>query len=130
MARDRTRVDFNAPTPLVERADHLAELLDTSRSRILVDALREELEALARDETVRRRVREAFYASKIEFETTESILGTADALRMQLLDDAIDREPPEPRVEELPDAPEFYDGGVPEYSPRSDPSDEDTGPTA
>jgi len=130
MAQDRTRIDFNAPTPLVERADDLAELLDTSRTRILVDALREELEELARDETVRSRVREAFYASEIDFETVESILGTEEALRMQLLYDSIDREPPEPQVETVPDAAEFYDGGVPEWPPGSEGSDEDAGPTA
>lgn len=116
MAEDRTRIDFNAPTSLVKRADDLADLLGTSRTRILVDALRDELDELAREEGVRRRVREAFYAGRVEFDTVESVLGTEEALRMKLLRDSLDREPPEPTLTDLPSDGEFYDGDTPERS--------------
>lgn len=114
MAEDRTRIDFNAPTSLVERADALAELLGTSRTRLLIDALRDELDALARNEVVRREIREAFYDERVDFETVESVVGTEEALRMQLLRASLDREAPEPHLKELPEDEAFYDGDLPE----------------
>lgn len=83
MVEDRTRVDFDAPTSLVQRVDALAQLLDTSRTQLLVDALRDELDALARNEDVRREIREGFYDERVDFETVESVMGTEEALRMR-----------------------------------------------
>lgn len=123
MVEDRTRVDFNAPTSLVERADALAQLLDTSRTQLLVDALRDELDALARNEDVRREIREGFYDERVDFETVESVMGTEEALRMGLLRASLSREAPEPHLEELPGDEAFYEGDLPEWRP-----DEDDGP--
>ncbi|MFB6296413.1 MAG: hypothetical protein ABEH66_06190 [Halobacteriales archaeon] len=117
MAEERTRIDFNAPTPLVERADALADVLGTSRTRILVDALRDELDELAREDSVRREVREAFYDGRIAFETLEWALGTEEARRVSLLRESLDREPPDPQLEAAPDDEEFYDGDPPEWTP-------------
>lgn len=125
MAEEKTRIDFNAPTSLVEQVDAVAELLDTSRTRILVDALRNELDDLVHEEEVRRLIADAFYASEITFETVESVLGTEEALRMKLLRDSIDREPPEPVLEDRPPAEDFYDGFLPEWTPGEE-SDDDT----
>jgi len=130
MAEDRTRIGFDAPTSLVERADHLAELLDTSRTRLVVDALRDRLDELASDETVRRQVREAYYASRIDFETAESVLGTEQAVRMKLLSDSLDRDPPTPCQRDVPRKDEFYDGDLPKWTPDNDESDGDTGSVA
>jgi predicted transcriptional regulator len=117
MADDRTRIDFNAPTSLVERADALADLLDTSRTRILVDALRDELDELTREEGVRREVRDAFYGGRVDFEMLESVLGTEEALRAKLLRDSLDRDPPEPLLEDVPVDEAFYDGEISEWTP-------------
>lgn len=125
MTEDRTRIDFNAPTSLVERADALAALLDTSRMRLLIDALRDELDALARDEAVRREIREAFYDDRIDFETVELVVETEEALRMQLLRASLDREAAEPHLDDLPEEEAFYDGAVPEWRP-----DDDSEPSA
>lgn len=114
MGDERTRIDFNSPTPLVERADNLADLLDTTRTQILIDALRDHLDDLARDESVPRKVKDAFYDGQIKFETVESLLGTEEALRMQLLRESLDRETPEPHLDESPADNEFYDGDHPE----------------
>ena len=57
MVEEKTRVDFNAPKSLTERADSVVEILDISRTRLLIDALEDELEALANDEEFRRRLR-------------------------------------------------------------------------
>jgi len=127
MAEERTRIDFNAPTSLVERADALADLLDTSRTRILVDALRDQLDTLAREEGVRREVRTAFYDGRVDFELVESVLGTEEALRMQLLRESLDREPPEPRLESVPPDEEFYDDDLPEWAPEGGQGAEEDG---
>lgn len=129
MAEDRTRVDFNAPQALVRRADAIADLLDISRTRLLIEALRDELDAVANDEAFQRTLEEAFYAGRIGFETVESIRGTEEALRMKLLRESLDREPPQPRLSdaELPDSEEFYAETATEWS--GDESDEDEADT-
>ena len=125
MAEEKTRVDFNAPASLVERADVIAELLDISRTRLLIDALRDEIDDLADDEGFRRRLREAYYTDRIEFQMVESVLGTEEAMRMKLLRDSLDREPPEPRIDEadLPTQEEFYSGPVSEWIPDEEPNE-------
>lgn len=118
MSEGRTRVDFNAPESLVEQADAVADLLDVSRTDLLIDALRDEIDDLTGDDEFRRLVSDAYYAEEVEFETVESILGTEEAMRMQFLRSSLDRDPPEPGpVGEAPQAVEFYDGDVPEWTP-------------
>ena len=114
MAEEKTRVDFNAPALIVERADNVAELLDVSRTQLLIDALQDELNELIDDEGFRSRLRDAYYDERIDFQTVKSVLGQEEAMRMKLLRASIDREPPEPQVmAELPNDDEFYDGEVP-----------------
>ncbi|XGI82771.1 hypothetical protein ACEU6E_05665 [Halorutilales archaeon Cl-col2-1] len=117
MAEEKTRVDFNAPKSLVERADSVVEVLDISRTRLLIDALEDELEELADDKEFRRRLSDAYYNDRVEYDTVEEILGREEALRMKLLRESIDRAPPEPRLEDsLPTDDAFYDGDVPEWT--------------
>lgn len=123
MAEEKTRVDFNAPASIVERADTVAELLDISRTQLLINALQDELDELANDEGFRSHLRDAYYDEKIDFQTVKSILGQEEAMRMKLLRASIDREPPEPHLKtELPTDEDFYDGEVPVW--RSDESAE------
>jgi len=98
--RRKTRVDFNAPRSLVERADSVVEILDISRTRLLIDALEDELEELATDEEFRRRLSDAYYDGRIGYDTVEAVLGREEALRMKLLRESIDRTPPEPHLED------------------------------
>ncbi|MCU4802371.1 hypothetical protein OB920_18500 [Halobacteria archaeon HArc-gm2] len=117
MAEEKTRVDFNAPKSLVERADSVVEILDISRTRLLIDALEDELEAFANDEEFRRRLGDAYYDDRVEYDTVEAVLGREEAMRMKLLRESIDRTPAEPRLADaLPSDDEFYDGDVPEYT--------------
>ena len=119
MAEEKTRVDFNAPTSVVERADTVAELLGISRTQLLIDALQDELDELADDDGFRSRLRDAYYDEHVGFQTVRSVLGQEEAMRMKLLRASIDREPPEPQLKaELPTDEEFYDGEVPVW--RSD----------
>ena len=127
MAEEKTRVDFNAPKSLVKRADSVVEILDISRTRLLIDALEDELEELANDEEFRRRLSDAYYAGRVEYDTVEAILGREEAMRLKLLRESIDRTPAEPQLEDsLPSDDVFYGGEVPEWtdSDSSDPDDE------
>jgi len=120
MAEEKTRVDFNAPKSLVERADSVVEILDTSRTRLLIDALEDELEGLANDEEFRRRLSDAYYDGRVDYDTVEAILGREEAMRMKLLRESIDRTPAIPQLEDdLPSDEAFYDGEVAEWTDSS-----------
>jgi hypothetical protein len=117
MAEEKTRVDFNAPKSLVDRADSVVEILDISRTRLLIDALEDELETLAADEEFRRRLSDAYYDDRVEYDTVEAILGREEAMRMKLLRASIDQTPAIPQLEDdLPSDDDFYDGEVPEWT--------------
>ena len=117
MAEEKTRVDFNAPKSLVERADSVIEILDISRTRLLIDALEDELEALANDEEFCRRLSDAYYDDRVDYDTVEAILGREKAMRIELLRKSIDRTPVEPQLtDDLPSDDAFYDGTVPEWT--------------
>ncbi len=126
VAEEKTRVDFNAPASLVERADTVADILDVSRTQLLIDALREEIADIAADEKFQQRLRQAFYDGRIEYDVVESILGTEEAMRMHLLQQSLDRDPPEPRLDRAIASTEtFYQGGVPEWIPNGDTESDD-----
>lgn len=126
MAEEKTRVDFNAPKSLVERADSVVEILDISRTRLLIDALEDELEDLANDEEFRRRLSDAYYDDRVEYDTVEAILGREEALRMKLLRASLDRTPAEPQLNDgLPSDDSFYDGEVPDWTGTSAPGSDD-----
>jgi hypothetical protein len=120
MVEEKTRVDFNAPKTLVERADSVVEILDTSRTRLLIDALEDELEALANDKQFRRRLSDAYHDGRVDYDTVEAILGREEAMRMKLLRESIDRTPAIPQLEDdLPSDEAFYDGEVAEWTDSS-----------
>jgi hypothetical protein len=125
MAEEKTRVDFNAPKSLIERADSVIEILDISRTRLLIDALEDELKALAADEEFRRRLSDAYYDGRIDYDTVEGILGREEAMRMKLLRASIDRTPAIPQLkDDLPSDDAFYDGEISEWT-GSDSSESD-----
>lgn len=127
MAEEKTRVDFNAPKSLVERADSVAEILDISRTRLLIDALKDELEDLATDDEFRRRLSDAYYDGRVDYDTVEAILGREEAMRLKLLRESIDRTPAIPTLkDDLPSDDAFYDGEISEWtdSGSSDSDDE------
>ncbi|MBX0296698.1 hypothetical protein [Haloarcula nitratireducens] len=131
MSGEKTRVDFNAPKSLVERADSVVEILDISRTRLLITALEDELDALANDKEFYRRLSDAYYEERIDHETVEAILGREEAMRMKLLRASIDRTPPGPQLEDdLPDDEVFYDGDVPEWTGSDQSETADNGPHA
>ena len=100
MSEENVRVDFDAPASLVERADAVADLLDVSRTQLLVDALQNGIDEFAEDEGFRRRLKTAYYEDRIDVRAVASILGTEEAMRMRLLQESLAREPPEPVPED------------------------------
>lgn len=131
MPEEKTRVDFNAPESLVKQADVVTDLLDQSRTSLLIDALRKELDEIVTDEAFRRRVEEAYYADHIDFNTLETVVGREEAMRIKLLRESLTREPPVPEseVNELPEDTEFYDGELPKWTPDEGESEGDAMPT-
>lgn len=118
---EKTRVDFNAPKSLVEQADEVANLLGISRTQLLVDALRDELEEFTRDAEFQRTIKDAYYTGDLAFSTVESVLGTEEAMRMKLLKDSVDRDPPAPELDgDHPSDAAFYDDSVPEWIPNGE----------
>lgn len=127
MGENKTRVDFNAPESVVERADRVAELLDTSRTRLLIDALETELEDIVSDEAFQRKVREAYYDGRTDFETVRTVLGSEEATRIKLLRESLERDPAEPQIDgDLPAEEAFYEGTRPEWSPDEESADEES----
>jgi hypothetical protein len=127
MAEEKTRVDFNAPKSLLERADSGAEVLDISRTCLLINALEDKLEALATDEEFRRHLSDAYYDDCVDYDTIESILDRGEAIRMKPLRESIDRNPAISELEDdLPSDNALYDGEVSEWtdSNSSDSDDE------
>ena len=117
MAEEKARVNFNAPKSLVERADSVVEILDISRTRLLIDALEDELEAFANDDEFRRRLSDAYYEGDVDYDTVEAILGREEAMRLKLLRESIDRTPAIPTLKEgLPSDDAFYDGEVSQWT--------------
>lgn len=80
---------------------------------------------LANGEEFRRRLSDAFYSDRMDYDMVEVILGREEAMRMNLLRASIDRTPAVPQLEDdLPDEDAFYDGEISEWT-GSDASDSD-----
>jgi len=85
MTEEKTRVDFNAPRSLVERADRAADLLDISRTQLLIDGLQDELAELTDDDEFRARLEQAYYDGRADYQTIKDLLGTEAAMRVNYL---------------------------------------------
>ena len=81
------------PKSLVKGADSVVEILDISRTRLLIEALEDELEELANDEEFRRRLSDVYHDGRVDYDTVEAILGREEAMRLKLLQESIDRTP-------------------------------------
>ena len=120
MTEERLRVGFNAPKPLIERADSVGEILGISRTRLLIDALEDKLAALADDEEFRQRLSRAYYDGRVDGDTVEAILGREEAMRLKLLRESIDQTLIIPQIEgDLPSDDAFYDGEISEWTDSS-----------
>ncbi|MGZ0748588.1 hypothetical protein [Haloparvum sp. AD34] len=87
------RVHFQSPEYLVERLDAVADLFDTDRTDLLVEAIREYLEETADSETFQELVATKYYDDQLEFETVKQLVGTETAQRLRLLKADLQDEP-------------------------------------
>jgi hypothetical protein len=104
---DLRRVHFQSPEYLVDRLDAIAELFDTDRTDLLVEAVREYIEDTADSETFRELVATKYYDDQIEFETVKQLVGAETAQRLRLLKADLEDEPLDLVA---PDNVDVYDG--------------------
>ena len=90
---DPRRVHFQSPEYLVERLDAVADLFDTDRTDLLVEAIREYLEETAESETFQELVATKYYNDQLDFETVKQLVGAESAQRLRLLKADLEGEP-------------------------------------
>jgi len=78
---------------LVERLDTVADLFDTDRTDLLVEAIREYLEETADSETFQELVATKYYDDQLEFENVRQLVGTETTPRLRLLKADLEDEP-------------------------------------
>ena len=90
---DPRRVHFESPEYLVERLDAMADLFDTDRTDLLVEAIREYIRDTTDSETFQELVASKYYDDQLEFGMVEQLVGTETAQRLRLLKADLDEEP-------------------------------------
>ena len=106
---DPRRVHFQSPEYLVDRLDAIAELFDTDRTDLLVEAIREYIEYTADSETFQELVATKYYDGQLDFETVKQLVGAESAQRLRLLKADLNDEPLDIAP---PDDVDVYDGDV------------------
>lgn len=89
-ADDRKRVQFRAPSRLVERADSLAAVFGDDRTDVLIDALRKYLREAAHDDEIKQEIAGAYYDDEIDFEQLKSLVGKEEAANFRVLKQQLD----------------------------------------
>jgi hypothetical protein len=106
---DPRRVHFQSPEYLVERLDAIADLFDTDRTDLLVEAIREYIEETADSETFQELVATKYYDGQLEFETVKQLVGAESAQRLRLLKTDLEDEPLDLAA---PEDVDIYEGNV------------------
>jgi hypothetical protein len=104
---DPRRVHFQSPEYLIERLDAVADLFDTDRTDLLVEAIREYLDEAAESERFREQVARNYYDDQLEFETVKQLVGPEESQRLRLLKADLDDEPLDLAT---PEDADIYDG--------------------
>lgn len=89
---EKKRVQFRAPSGLVDRADALAAVFETDRTDILISALREYLRDAAHADEVKQEIAEAFYDDEITFAELKALVGHEEAANFRLLKEQLTDE--------------------------------------
>ncbi|CCQ33711.1 hypothetical protein HLRTI_001204 [Halorhabdus tiamatea SARL4B] len=112
---DHKRVHFLSPEDLVERADALAEIMDTDRTDVINEALQEFLDERTDDEDFQQRVAEAYYDDRIDRDLVEALVGAERARTFELLKADLESDPLD--VPEPDESVDIYDGETVEVDP-------------
>ena len=118
---DPRRVHFQSPEYLVDRLDAIADLFETDRTDLLVEAIREYIEEKADSDTFQELVAEKYYDGQLDFETATQLVGTETAQRLRLLKRDLDSEP---LALDAPSDEDIYDGEAVSVDPASRASEE------
>lgn len=89
------RVHFHAPDDLVARLDSIAEVRDTDRTHLLVEAIREYIQETVDDDAFQARVTSKYYDEQIAYGTVKRLLGATAARRLRILKDSLETDPHE-----------------------------------
>src|SRR6056297_2280295 len=103
------RVHFQSPEYLVDRLDAIAELFDTDRTDLLVEAIRAYIEDTADSETFQELVATKYYDDQLEVEMVKQLVGAETAQRLRLLKADLEGEPLDLAA---PDDIDVYEGDV------------------
>jgi hypothetical protein len=104
---DPRRVHFQSPEYLVDRLDAIADLYETDRTDLLVEAIREYIEETADSERFQDLVATKYYDDQLDFETVKQLVGAETAQRLRLLKADLEDEPLDLAA---PEAVDIYDG--------------------
>jgi hypothetical protein len=107
-------VHFQSPEYLVERLDAIAELFDTDRTDLLVEAIREYIEETAGSETFQQLVATKYYDDELEFDAVKQLVGAETAQRLRLLKSDLEDEPLDLPA---PDDVDIYEGDAASIAP-------------
>lgn len=119
---DPQRVHFHSPEYLITRLDAIADLFDTNRTDLLVDAIREYIEDTADSETFQELVATKYYDDQLEFGTVKQLVGAETAQRLRLLKADLAEEPLDLAA---PTDDNVYDGEAETVAPADAPDDLD-----
>ncbi|SEH39175.1 hypothetical protein SAMN05192561_101469 [Halopenitus malekzadehii] len=103
-SESKKRVQFRAPRGLIDRADALATVLETDRTDILTDALREYLREASHDDDIKQEIAGAYYEDDITFEQLTELVGHEEAANFRVLKGQLREEFLEEAAEELADS--------------------------
>lgn len=103
-SEERKRVQFRAPPGLIDRADALATVLESSRTTVLIDALREYLREAAHDDDLKQEIADAYYDDAISYDELVDLVGHQEAANFRVLKQQLSDEFIEDLGDELADS--------------------------
>lgn len=112
----KKRINFNAPAELIEQADELAELLGYSRTDLLVEGLRTQINELVEQQTTKQQVTQAFFEGDLSRDAVAKTVGPVEAARLAALKESLERNKipaPASAAADPPADEEFYENGGP-----------------
>ena len=74
-----SKVNFRLPEELIEKADVAARITHKNRTEIIIEALREYLEAIEDTDAFKEDIVELYFDGQIGFETLREFIGRQDA---------------------------------------------------